>query len=312
MKKFLTKLIAATIIGAPVPISVAAQTSSADSTNATTDTPAVQAQYTAAENVPKAKYHLYRMNYWVTGSLCVAASAANVYAIPNLIKGKPDLTDQEMQGINKNAVPWFDKWALQQDPSKRAMFMKTSDYVLPGIIVIPGFLAFDKHVRKDWARILLMYYEMHSLTFSLYNYSFFGPTFQNKYRPVEYYTELPKATRVGGNNRNSMYSGHVATATGSMFFMVKVYSDYHPEIGQKKYLLYALATLPGFFMSYLRVEGLEHFPSDCMVGMTIGAVCGVLIPEVHKFKNHKLVIGPSSSPTGGVGLNMLWNIDKSL
>ena len=256
------------------------------------------------------KSHFYRMNYWVSASFCVVASVANVYAIPTIIKSKPDLTPQELQGINKNAVPAFDRWALNQDPSKRQMYLNAADYTLPVFILTPGLLAFDKSIRKDWARILLMYYEMHAVTFSLYNFSFFGPAFQNKYRPVTYYTQLPNAERMGGNNRNSMYSGHAATAVASTFFMVKVYSDYHPELKQgKKYLLYALATLPGFAMGYLRVSGMEHFPSDVMVGMTIGALCGIIVPELHHFKNNKVQLGMSSSPTGGAGLNMVWNMD---
>ena len=309
MNKYSIILRAALAMYILCPTPVVAQTSSADSAVQVTDTPIVHSADTVQQKARASSVHLYRVNGWTTGAFCVVASAANVYAIPNLIKGKPELTYQEIQGLNRDAVPWFDRWALQQDPSKRPMYMKTADYVLPGIILTPAILGFDKKVRKDWARILLMYYEMHSITFSIYNYSFFGPTFQNKYRPVEYYTQLPKEDRIGGNNRNSMYSGHVATAVGSTFFLVKVYCDYHPEIKQKKYLLYALATVPGFAMAYLRVEGLEHFPSDCMIGMTIGAVCGILVPEVHRFKNDKIMLGMSTSPTGGAGLSMLWNMD---
>ncbi len=312
MSNNLIKLIAAVVATMPLTMSVAAQTTDINSTTTIADTPLTQEKTAVTTKSSDPSFRLYRMNYWLTGSFCVVASAANVYAIPNLIKGKPDMTDQELQGVNKDAVPWFDRWALQQDPSKRPMYMKTSDYVLPAVIITTGMLGFDKNVRKDWARILLMYYEMHALTFSIYNYSFFGPTFQNKYRPVEYYTDLPKSTRIGGNNRNSMYSGHVATAVASSFFMVKVYCDYHPEIDRKKYLLYALATVPGFAVAYLRVGGLAHFPSDCMIGMTIGAVCGILVPEIHRFKNHKVMFAPSTSPTGGIGLNMTWNIDKQM
>jgi membrane-associated phospholipid phosphatase len=274
------------------------------------DTLAVSMKDTLPVSKPAKPTHLYRMNYWVSIPFCVVASAADVYAIPTIIKSKPDLTPQELQAVNRNAITKFDRWALEQDPSKRQMYLNAADYGLPVAIVIPGLLAFNKNIRKDWVRILTMYYEMQAVTFSIYNFSPFGPAFQDKYRPVVYYTQLSDAERAVGNNRNSMYSGHAATAIASTFFMVKVYCDYHPELNQKKYLLYAAATIPGFIIGYLRVKGMEHFPSDVLVGMTIGAACGILVPEIHRFKNHKVEFNISSSPTGGAGLGMLWNIDQ--
>jgi hypothetical protein len=231
-----------------------------------------------------------------------------LYAIPYVIKSKKDLSENELEGINKNVFTGFDHWALEQDPSQRKMYTQLSDYSLPVIIAIPAVLAFDKNIKKDWFRILLMYYEMHSITFSIYNYSFFGPAFQNKYRPIVYYDQLPHGERTVGNNRNSMYSGHTATAVASTFFLVKVYSDYHPEIGSKKYLLYGLAAIPPLIEGYFRVKGMEHFPSDVMMGMAIGMACGILVPEIHRFKNHKIDLGVSGTPTGGVGVNAAWHI----
>src|SRR5215217_4892313 len=59
------------------------------------------------------KPHLYRMNYWFTGGFVVAATAANIYAIPNVIKNKPELTDAELASVNRSALSGFDRWALR-------------------------------------------------------------------------------------------------------------------------------------------------------------------------------------------------------
>ena len=301
-----------------MPALVNAQTLNPDSLLSTTDSTALLMKDTttskpvtdtAVVKTPQAPVHLYRVNGWVGGAICVVASAADIYAIPTVIKSKRKITDEEMAGLNKNTFSGFDRWALEQDPSKRQSYLNTADYSLPVIICLPALLAFDKRISKDWARILLMYYEMHCITFSIYNYSPFGPAFQNKLRPIVYYDQFPSAQRTVGNNRNSMYSGHAATAIASTFFMVKVYSDYHPEIGRKKYLLYAAATLPGIAMAYLRIAGLEHFPSDGVIGLVIGAACGIMVPEIHRFKNHKVQFGMSSTNTGGTGINMVWNMD---
>jgi hypothetical protein len=252
------------------------------------------------------KPHIYRMNYWVSGSFALAATAANIYAIPNIIKSKDSLTDAELAGLNPDQHNGFDRWALKQDPSKRDANYKNSDIMMPAVIISAAALGFDKSIRKDWLRIFMMYYETHAVTFSLYNFSFFGPAFQNKVRPYSYYDDYFSVDqRNGGNQRNSLYSGHTATTAASTFFMVKVYSDYHPEIGRKKYLLYAAASVPPLIEGYLRMKALAHFPSDILVGYVIGATCGVAVPALHRFRDKGVQVGLTSTPVGP-GLSLTW------
>lgn len=249
---------------------------------------------------------LYNVNYLVSGVFCLVATAADIYAIPKIIKSKKDLTNAELDGLNPSAFNGFDRWALQQDFSQKDMYYKASDYALPIIIVSAGALAFDKKIKKDWLTLLVMYYEMHAVTFSIYNFSPLGPAFQNKLRPVVYYDNWTYDQRRGGNQRNSMYSGHTATAIASTYFMVKVYSDYHPELGRKRYLLYGLATIPPLIEGYLRVKALAHFPSDVLVGTLVGAACGIAVPSIHRFKNRNVSIGLIGTPVGP-GFCLQWH-----
>ncbi len=214
---------------------------------------------------------------------------------------------QEIQALDPNVYNGFDRLALHQNPANRDAFYKASDIGLPIIIVSAGVLAFDKRMKNDLWRLLFIYYEMHAVTFSIYNFSPFGPAFQNKYRPYVYYDVFPLDQRMGGNNRNSMYSGHVATSAASTFFIVKVYSDYHPEIGNNKYWLYALASVPPLFEGFLRVKALAHFPSDVLMGFAIGAITGVTVPELHRIRNKNIHIGMTYTPSGP-GLGLTWNI----
>jgi hypothetical protein len=178
---------------------------------------------------PGAKPHLYRMNYWASWGFTVAATGANIYAIPTLIHGKSQITDAELAGVNPDALNDIERWALKHDPATAEQIDRSTDYLLQGIILSTAALGFDKAIRKDALRLFTLYAETHAVTFSLYNFSFFGPTFQNKYRPIVYYPEVDDQTRKEGNNKNSMYSGHTASAAASTFFMAKVYNDYHPE-----------------------------------------------------------------------------------
>lgn len=250
---------------------------------------------------------VYAIHPWRSAIFSAAATAANLYAIPAIIHGKRALTDAELQGLNPLAPNGIDRWALKQDPAKRDKYYKASDIVLPTVILSATALAFDDKIRKDWAKLLLLFYEMHAFTFAVYDFSPFGPAFQNKVRPYSYYPYFSAGDRKTGNQRNSQYSGHVASATASTFFMVKVYFDYHPEQRGKRFLWYTLASLPPLAEGYLRVKALAHFPSDVIMGYVIGAVCGVAIPELHRKKIQPVQLGLFSNGWSN-GVRLAWNL----
>ncbi len=250
--------------------------------------------------------HPYKINGWVSGSISLVGTIGDYYAIPRIL-GKEKISDEELSTLNPGVLTRFDRWALMQDPIKRVYFDHLSDQVITGIFILPVTLALDKNIRHDGLKLLLMYYESQAITFSIFNYSPLGPTFQNKFRPMAYYTDIPIGDRNIGNNRNSFFAGHVSSATAASFFLVKVFCDYHPNIGVKKYLLYTAAVIPAAAMGYLRLRALKHFPSDILVGMSVGAICGVAIPSLHakKYKNLKLSI--FTSPKGATGFCANWN-----
>lgn len=251
------------------------------------------------------KPHLYRMNYWASLTFGAVATAGDLYAIPHILHAKKQITDAEIAALNPNVFNGIDRWALHQDPSKRNAYYRASDISLPVVLFSVAALGFDKGIRKDWKRLLVMYYELQSINFSLYNYSFFGPAFQNKLRPVVYYSEFPNSERNGGNQRNSMFSGHTAQAAATSFFMAKVYSDYHPELGSKKYIYFGLAALPPLIVGYFRMKALAHFPSDILIGFGLGAVSGITVPALHRYKDRKVHFSVAMT-SSGPGVGMRW------
>lgn len=250
--------------------------------------------------------HPYHVNYWISGGIIGIGMTANVLAVSR-IQGKPLITDEEISVLPLVPINAFDRGALKQDPSKRIQWDNNGDFLLGGIILLPCLLTLDRETRHDWLPLLTMFAEAHTVVFGIYNYSFMGPTFQEKFRPIVYYDSIPLPERQDGNNRNSFYSGHVASAALSTFMMVKVYSDYHPEIGAKKFLLYAAAAIPPIALSYVRVLALKHFQSDNVVGLGLGAFCGIAIPQLHKRKNNRTSLGMFTTPEGGAGLSFTWN-----
>jgi hypothetical protein len=246
----------------------------------------------------------YHVNYFVTGGIIAAGAVSDIFAISRL-KSKPNLTNEELAFVNSgqqtNLMTSIDLWALKQNPSDEVLWTKISDYTQTGTFLLPALLIIDKNMRRDWYDLLLMYVEGHTITFTFYNYSPLGPTFQNRNRPITYYPEFDTAVRASGHNRNSFYSGHVASSAYSTFFMAKVYCDYHPNLGAAKYLLYLAAAVPPLFVGYARVKALAHFPSDVAVGFALGAVIGIVLPELHKnrhFKNFSLGLFEQNEATG--------------
>ncbi len=251
--------------------------------------------------------HPFFVNYWVTGTICGVGVVANYLGITEVL-GKKEISASELQALNKNVFNGIDSWALNLDPSHVNTYENYSTYTVAVSCALPGLLLFDKQIKRDWSDMLLMYMETMTITTNIFEWSPLGPTFQNKFRPITYYAQLPDNQRNSGSYRNSLYSGHVAAVTAATFFMAKVYSDYNPGIGSNKYLLYGAALAPPLFLSYLRVAGLKHFPSDVAVGMGVGALVGIIVPELHRQQGRGVSFGLFSSPEGS-GIAMAWHPD---
>jgi hypothetical protein len=265
------------------------------------------------KTVKPVKIKVYHVNYFVEGAIIAVGMAGDILAIPRL-KNKASLSDEELAFANtdeqKNLINSIDRWALHQPTSDRTLWKKISDDGEIGIFLLPSLLLIDKNIRKDWLHLLFMYVEGHTVTFTFYNYSPLGPYFQNRYRPAVYYFELGPDAQKNSNNRNSFYSGHVASCAYSTFFMVKVYCDYHPNIGAVKYLLYLEASVPPLVIGYARIRSLDHFPSDIAVGFGLGAIIGIVVPALHKYRFNKYFsIGLDTSPDE-VGLSIRWKLSN--
>ena len=256
---------------------------------------------------------IYHVNRPVLGVVIGGGMVANYFGVKRM-KNKPSLTLDELNFVSSPSqialINKFDRWGLRQKASDRDRFNNLSSNGLAVMVFIPCLLVIDKKIGKDWGDLLFMYVEGHTLTLANYCYNYLGPTYIERYRPRTYYTEFPDVTRESGQNRNSFYSGHVASAAYSTFFMAKVYCDYHPNLGAGKYLIYTAATIPPLLMAYWRIKALDHFPSDNAVGLVIGAAIGIIVPELHKnHMNKNYSLGMFTTPEG-MGLTINWKLSN--
>lgn len=197
------------------------------------------------------------------------------------VQNKPSYNVWEIEQLDANDIWAFDRVAIKQDASYRNTADKISDYGLNIMLAAPALLALDSRIRKDWADLLVLYGETHAINTSLYVMS---TGLVDRTRPLMYNDGVPLDEKLGSNVQNSFFSGHVSSTASSSFFMAKVYTDYHPELGNKKYWFYAAALLPPAFVGFYRVKALKHFPTDVITGTLVGAATGILVPHLHKRK----------------------------
>jgi len=243
---------------------------------------------------------VYKVNRSIEIPLSIGLHAFNIYGF-TVIDNKPSLDSAKVLAVDKQDVWAFDRNALNRNIDKRHKGRKWSDWGLNFSVVLPALLMIDKDIRQSWVDIGILYAETHGFNTNLYVLG--GPFISNRKRPFVYYDEVPFWEKLEPGTTDSFFSGHTSTAATSSFFMAKVYSDYHPELGGKKWWLFAAALLPPAFVGYNRIRALKHFPTDVLTGTAIGAAVGVLNPHLHKIdRNNKLSFKPISGNYTGLAL----------
>jgi membrane-associated phospholipid phosphatase len=232
---------------------------------------------------------VYNVRVVVDVPITVGAFALN-YGGNRILQQKTPLDSMTIVNLDPNDVNSFDRYATQQDASYAETAVKISDYGMFACFATPLLFLVDKKVRKDFAPLLLLYLETEAIVGVLYSWG--AAMHVDRIRPYVYHPEIPMWRKTGGGTQTSFFSGHTSSSAAACFFVAKVFSDYHPEWGNKKYLLFGAAAIPPIFIAYHRVKAMEHFPTDVITGFIVGATTGILVPHLHKNKNANLAIVP--------------------
>ncbi len=247
---------------------------------------------------------VYKLNYKTEIPITVGMFGLNFLGFDQLSK-KPTLDKMQISALNKNNIWSFDRVAVNQSYPAPKNIYTISDIGLWTSYLLPSLLFIDDKIRNDWLDITLLYFETQAINLNVYLWC--GPVFTKRVRPIVYYQQTSMDYKLGKETTDSFFSGHVSMAAGASFFMAKVYSDYHPELGAKKILLYAAALIPPAFVGYCRYRGFMHFPSDILIGAAVGAAVGILVPHFHKItrkSNKDLSIVPFTGRYSGVAFSM--------
>ena len=230
---------------------------------------------------------VYNVRAVVDIPITVGAFALN-YGGLRILQQKTPLDSMTIVNLNPNDVNSFDRRAMQQDAAYAETAAKISDYGMFACFATPLLLLLDKKIRKDWAPLFLLYLETEAIVGNLYSWG--GAMLVDRIRPYVYDPEIPWGRKTGAGTQTSFYSGHTSSSAAACFFVAKVFSDYHPEWGNKKYLLYGAAAIPPIIIAYYRIKAMEHFRTDVITGLIVGSTTGILVPHLHKNKNANLAV----------------------
>jgi hypothetical protein len=240
---------------------------------------------------------VYKIKPAVDVPLTVVAAGWTIYGFSK-VYSKDASTAHQIQNLSKDDVNGFDRWAAGLHSQKAA---DASDFFFNGSMPLPLVLLADKAIRRDAAKIGLLYLQAMSITGVLYT----GATFlTDRYRPLTYSNEVPLDERMSGNARNSFFAGHVALVGTSTFFTAKVFSDYHPD-SKLRYVFWGAAAVATGATGYLRHRAGKHFPSDVLIGTAVGTLSGILVPKFHKtklIKNQNFTLLPFTGQSNGLAM----------
>ena len=237
---------------------------------------------------------------WTTDGIWTGTALAGSAGGFLLIQNKDDLSEVDFQrnfGTPERLqesidnINFVDRWAAGNHDENAN---KISDIPFALSFAAPFAMLLDDEINDNTGIYLGMYLESLATTAAMYTVT---AGLVNRSRPYVYDDsgETGPDRRRSNNGQRSFYSGHVAAAATATFYMAKVYSDVNPDSNGKIWVWSGAALTPAA-IGYFRMQAGQHFLTDVVLGYTLGAAVGILVPELHKKKNTN---GLSVYPTGG-------------
>ncbi len=90
-----------------------------------------------------------------------------------------------------------------------------------------------------------------------------------------------ESLKIDPEARLSFFSGHASNTAAMSFFTAQTLVQNRPDMQNKGLVWATAATLPALTALW-RVKAGKHFPTDVIVGYGIGALIGVLVPNLHR------------------------------
>ncbi|NDK56088.1 phosphatase PAP2 family protein [Pontibacter fetidus] len=232
----------------------------------------------------------YKTKLAVDGPVILAGMGLSAYGL-SLIQDKDGFTPFEVSTMDKSDVNAFDRFSAGYHSDKAK---KASDYPFYGSFAMPLAMMLNQNVRSKAGQVLVLYVETMAVTGTLFTLANGNTT---RARPMVYSDEVDISDRTEANAQNSFFAGHTAATASATFFAAKVFHDFNPDSPARPYVWAAAAAVPAT-VGYLRLKAGKHFLSDNLIGYTVGALSGILVPQLHKKNNYSgVALSPAVLPT---------------
>lgn len=238
----------------------------------------------------------YKTSFKVDAPIIIGSAGLSFLGL-KMLRKKEYLDSAFVATLTPEDVNSFDRGAARNYSETSGFY---SDLALFSSFLVPVSLIVDKEIRSDALQIGVLYLETMGIMANAYTW---GVSFTKRIRPYVYNPEAPFEKKLGRGTTNSFYAGHPAAAAAATFFAAKVFSDYHPNSRLRPYI-WAGALVPPAIVAYYRYADGQHFPTDILVGIPLGAAIGIIVPHLHKRKNSKVSLIPVHSYYSGLVLNI--------
>jgi len=256
--------------------------------------------YAAEKDSLNLKQKVYTVNYRIDIPVTTVTIATSLWGFAT-VNNKSPVDSLSIITLDANDINKFDRSATWQDAEFAPTARRISDVTLALSNMMPFMLMLDKRIRQDWGDVILLFLETQAIVGNLYSWG--CVVHVDRIRPLVYNQDVPWVERSGTRTKNAFYSGHTSMSTSASFFAAKVYCDYHPELENRKYLVYSLALVLPVTTGILRYKGMKHFPTDVLTGLLVGASTGILVPHLHKRTNPNLSIVPFAGRVNGLAMS---------
>ncbi|MCI4648854.1 phosphatase PAP2 family protein [Phaeodactylibacter sp.] len=223
---------------------------------------------------PLAQSQAHQLSWPVDGGLLGTGALTYGLSIP-LQKKMPGMSLDDLDLLDPLRINRLDRIATLQASEKARL---ASDITLRTALILPLGLLAESNSRDNFGVVSVMWLETLLITNGITRLVKIGA---RRSRPYTYNPLTGEELKIDPEARLSFFSGHASNTAAMSFFTAQTLVQNRPDMQNKGLVWATAATLPALTALW-RVKAGKHFPSDVIVGYGIGALIGVLVPNLHR------------------------------
>lgn len=190
------------------------------------------------------------------------------------------LTSQQLQQLDPLSIRKWERSAIDNDSP---LARRWSDALAYGSHLAPLTLWAGADIRRDRWQVPLLWLEGYIVNAGLTGLIKYTV---RRSRPYVFNDAVSLELRQARDARTAFVSGHTSISAYNSFFTAQVFSDYYPDSPLKPLIWVGAATIPAL-TAIGRVKGGQHYLADVIAGYVLGALTGIVVPQLHRIKKNR-------------------------